>query len=169
MLEFLYVDANGDYIETINDATGEQRTCDVESVVGDMVMNSETVDNGVDSVVDNWDDRDVIGIITEKPTTTTCIVMTKGRVEGLSGLTKAQKVYLGADGAFTSTKPTDGYVRVVGHAIDADKVNFDPINTKILTAPIGYETQAEAEANPESLDTSSLAVVGDTMTQYYNV
>lgn len=169
MLEFLFVDSNGDYTDSYVDGTGEVRACEASAGVGDLVVTHESTVNGVDVIADNFETRDVIGIITEKKDATTCVIMTKGKISGLTGLTKARKVYLGADGSLTPTKQESGYIAIMGHAVDADALNFDPLNTKIMCAPVGFDTVEEAEANPQTLDTTPLADVGDTMTQTYNL
>ncbi len=129
--QFLYTDNEGMYTEGIVEGNSLQRTCDASALVGDFVVQGFLNANSVDVVSNNIDMRSVIGIIVEKPTTTDAIVMTKGVISGLAGMIKTQKVYLGADGKMTPIIPTDGYLQILGHAIDEDKVDFYPINTKV--------------------------------------
>ena len=129
--QFLYTDNEGMYTEGIIEGNSLQRTCDAGAVVGDFVVQGFLNANSVDVVTSNIDKRTVIGIIVEKPTVTDAIVMTKGVISGLAGMIKSQKVYLGADGKMTPVIPTNGYLHVLGHAIDEDKVDFYPINTKV--------------------------------------
>jgi len=129
--QFLYTDNEGMYTEGIIEGNSLQRTCDAGAVVGDFVVQGFLNANSVDVVTSNIDKRTVIGIIVEKPTVTDAIVMTKGVISGLAGMIKSQKVYLGADGKISPAIPLSGYLQVLGHAIDEDKVDFYPINTKI--------------------------------------
>ncbi len=131
MKKFLFVDGNGDYTEAIVDGVMDTRTCLAAVEVGNLVMESTNIPNGIEAVVNNTDVRSVIGVVLEKKSTTEAIILLKGRVEGLSGYIKSQKVYLGTDGAMTATKPSTGYLHILAQAIDADKINFDPVNTKI--------------------------------------
>ena len=166
-LQFLFVDDQGDYTDSYVDGLGELRPCSTGANVGDLVMNSETVPNGVDVATDNLDMRDIIGIIVEKPDTDEAVVMTKGRISGLSGLTKSKKVFMGVDGSISADMPLYGNMVILGHSVDADSMDFYPVNTKVSKAPQGHDTEEQAEANPVDLDTSSLASIGDSMEETY--
>ena len=169
MLEFLFADVNGDYTDSLVETSGFEAFVDINAQVGDLVMYSESADDTVDVVEDNFDSRSVVGIITDKPTTTTAIVMTKGQISGLTGLTKTKKAYLGSNGEIAVIKPSTGNFQILGHSTDTGVLNFNPVNTKIIQPPDGYDTEAEAEANPVDVDTTPLVNPGDTMTQTYNV
>ena len=163
MKEFLLVDVDGNYTISYIDGSGITRVCDAGAAVGDLVVDSETVANGVDVLADNVDVRSgVSGIIVEKLDTTKCIVASKAVIEGLSGLTKGAKVFLSTTGGMTPTRPTTGYFCILGHAVEVDTLNFNPINT-VVAMPEGYDTQAEAEANPIDLDVGSLTVDGSSL------
>jgi len=129
--KFLFVNAEGYYEEGTVEGNITTRACDSSLAVGDLVMESTTITDGVDKVTDNSNTRSVIGWVYSKPTTTTAEILTKGVITGLSGLTKAGKTYLSSTGTFTSALPTSNYVHVLGHAVDADRIDFDPVNTKI--------------------------------------
>jgi hypothetical protein len=102
------------------------RNCLISTTVGDLVMESDIITNGVDSTSDNTDIRPVIGIVLEKPTTTTCKVLLVGTVQGFTGLTKARKVFLHTDGTIVSSLATTGYLQCLGTARDTDTVDFNP-------------------------------------------
>jgi len=124
-----------DYVEKqleVNNYIQEIRTCDVSATVGDLVMESDSVANQVDVAVNNTDIRPVIGVIVDKPTTTTCQIMMVGRVSGLSGLTKGRKVFLSETGTITSTLVTTGYIQCLGVAKEADEINFNPQLQRVL-------------------------------------
>jgi hypothetical protein len=107
------------------------------------VCESSSITNGVDKVTSNTESRDVIGYVIGKPDATTASILTKGVISGLSGLTKAGRVYLSSSGGITSTMPYAGYLRTLGQAIDADTIDFDPSVTKVkliheTTTPAQY-------------------------------
>lgn len=134
MKKFLYVDDNGDYTEALVDGVMSDRTCLADLAIGDLVMESLTISNGVDKVTDNLEVRSVVGLVIEKPETTRATILFKGRIDGLSGFTKARKFYLSETGTMSSTKPGSGNVHILGQANDADVLLFDPVNTKIKLA-----------------------------------
>ena len=129
--KFLFVNQDGYYEEGTVEGLISTFNCDASLNAGDLVMVSSTITDGVDKVVDNNDVRSVIGWVYDKPTTTTAGVLTKGVIDNLSGLTKAGKVFLTTSGTFGSTMPTTGYLHILGHAVDPDTIDFDPVNTKI--------------------------------------
>lgn len=102
------------------------RNCLVGASVGDLVMESASVANTVDITTNNVDSRPIIGVIVEKPTTTTARIASSGTVTGLSGLSKGDTVFLSASGTITSTVPVSGYIQYLGVASEIDEVNFQP-------------------------------------------
>jgi hypothetical protein len=102
------------------------RECLVSLAVGDLVMESLTIVNGVDKTIDNTDTRPTMGIVLEKPTTTTCKVLLVGTVQGFSGLTKASRVFLNTDGTITDVAVGTGYLQCLGTVRDVDTVDFNP-------------------------------------------
>lgn len=110
----------------------ESRNCSVSDSVGDLVVESETVVNGVDAVSNNTDIRPVFGIIISKQSDTICNVLIVGTVGGFSGLIKARKVFLGTDGTPTSTVVTTGYLQCLGNARDVDTIDFNPQLNRVL-------------------------------------
>jgi len=132
--QFLFVNADGYYEEGYVDGIVVIRDCDASLAAGDLVCESTTITNGVDKVTSNSETRDVIGWVVSKPTSTTAEVLFKGNITGLSGLTKAGKVYLSSTGTFTSTLAVANYVKILGHAIDTNQIDFNPVNTKVKRA-----------------------------------
>jgi hypothetical protein len=51
-------------------------------------------------------------------------------------------VYLSNTGGFTDTIPNNGYLHILGHVIDADKIDFDPSNIKVKQPTAPSETPA---------------------------
>lgn len=110
----------------------ENRNCDSGVSVGDLVVESETVVNGVDAVTDNTDIRPVFGIVIKKQSSTICNVLIVGTVGGLAGLTKARKVFLSTSGTIGSTVVATGYLQCLGNARDVDTVDFNPQLNRVL-------------------------------------
>ena len=147
MKKFLFVDANGDATEGIVDGIIETRPCDPSLTMMEPVMESDNITGGVEQTTNNTDVRDVIGWAIDKPTVDTVNVLLAGKIDTPSNLVKGQKVYLGADGRLATVKPAEGYLKVLGHAIDDARMDFNPVNTKLkiykMMAPftyIGFET-----------------------------
>jgi hypothetical protein len=110
----------------------ENRNCDISVAVGDLVVESETVVNGVDAVSDNTDIRPVFAIVIKKVSDTICNVLIVGTVGGLAGLTKARKVFLSTTGTIGSTVVATGYLQCLGNARDVDTVDFNPQLNRVL-------------------------------------
>lgn len=154
MENFLFVDANGDYTEDLHTSRVVTKSCVVGLAVGDLVKYSTNIVDGIEKVSDNSDPDSVIGFVLEKVEPTKALILLKGSVAGFTGLIKTQKVYLSLTGTFTVDIPEQGHVHVLGHAIDATSINFDPTNTKIMrhyTPPVlvapWYATPLEAVAD----------------------
>ena len=119
-------DAVSDQV-SFSEKVAELRNCDPSLNVGDLVVESEVLANTVETVTDNADIRPVIGIVSDKLTTTLCRVMFIGTVTGLAGgLTKGRKVFLSTSGSFTSTPPITDYLQNLGVAKEGDEVDFNP-------------------------------------------
>ena len=159
--QFIYVDVNGDYIEGYADGNAIERSCDSGLAVGDLVCESSSIANGVDKISNNSDVRSVIGWVISKPDATTANILTKGVISGLSGLTKTGKVYLSTSGDFGSAMPSDGYLQILGHAIDADTIDFDPVNTKIKLFKPGFEFPLSYTSMTPASNTSYFGVTLD--------
>lgn len=116
------------YRNTVDNANNivESRICLAGAAIGDLVVESATVTNLVETVTDNTDVRPVFAIIIDKPTDTTCTIVLLGRVSGFSGLTKGSKVFLSTSGGITSTPPTTDYMQSLGVAKEVDTIDFNP-------------------------------------------
>jgi len=67
-----------------------------------------------------------IGVIIEKPTATTCVVQTGGRLPGIvTGFTAGDIAYVGTDGFLTQTPPGT-YPQVMGVASDDEEILLSP-------------------------------------------
>lgn len=113
----------------------DTRNCLVSVVVGDLVMESDIITNGVDTTTDNTELRPTIGIVIKKLTTTTCEVLFFGTISGFSGLSKGMKVFLNTDGTVTSTAVTTGYLQCLGTARDPDTIDFSPQLNRVKRTP----------------------------------
>ena len=95
-------------------------SCDASAAVGDIVYFSS--DNFVTKQPDNKGEVSV-GVITEKVTSVLCKVLTYGPCfVTFSGLLVSKKVFLSSTGVPTSTKPSGGFVEVLGVCYEANKV-----------------------------------------------
>lgn len=116
------------YKNTVNNSNNivESRICLAGAAIGDLIVESDSVTNLVETVTDNTDIRPVFAVIIDKPTDTTCTILLLGRVSGFSGLTKGSKVFLSVTGGITSTPPTTGYMQSLGVAKEVDTIDFNP-------------------------------------------
>ena len=144
MKEFIFVDSVGDYTDSIVEGSYIERDCDAGAAVGNLVYDSLTLDDYVDIANDNVDSRSVIGIIVEIPEVGRAIICTKGQISGLSGLTKAGKVFLSDTGGLSTILPDEGYLQILGRASDSGVLNFNPINTKILRTEVQVQMTTES-------------------------
>lgn len=101
--------------------------CTVAEQVGDPVVFSTLDDDSVERLTSNvYDSRLVVGIITEKPTPTTCIVITMGILTDItSGLSRGLPVWVSLTGGLTTTKPASGHWQVLGNAISATSISVN--------------------------------------------
>lgn len=104
--------------------------CDVSATVGDLVKQSSTVSEKVDVLSTNTDIGPCIGVILEKPQPQIAKVLLLGVKEGFAGLTVGAKVFLSTTGSVTTTKPTTGYLHILGVALASDAVLFIPNNIR---------------------------------------
>jgi hypothetical protein len=94
--------------------------------VGDLVYESTSTAYKVDEVVDNTDDRLIIGICIDKPTSTTAKILFKGPLTGLSGYTAGKKIYCSASGSMTTVVPSTGYLQILGNVSNGTHIDFSP-------------------------------------------
>lgn len=100
--------------------------CDVGVAVGDFVYIDPINANTVIKNIDNTPDQPTIGIVINKPTTTTCRVAFSAEITGFSGLTQGQQVFLSTSGSLTSVPPTTNYVQMLGYALSPSKIKLEP-------------------------------------------
>ena len=90
--------------------------------LGDIVRYSSTVANEVETLSSNVYASLAVGVVVEKPTSTTCKVQMVGVLEdNLSGLTTGKPIFVGTSGEATTTPPVTGSLQVLGVAIDVNK------------------------------------------------
>lgn len=115
---------------------GFEASCTTSEQVGDLVIMSLTTDNTVERLTSNsYDVRLCVGIINEKPSTTTAIVIVLGVVTGLAtGLERGKAVFVGADGKPSTAVPVADHRQIIGMAINSTDfvVNIEP-NKVILS------------------------------------
>lgn len=106
--------------------------CEIAAAVGDLVRHSSTTAEKVEVLTSNTHIAQCIGVILEKPQTQIARVLLIGSMGGFSGLTIGAKVFLSTSGTPTTTKPTTGYLQILGVATDTDTVLFIPNNIRTL-------------------------------------
>ena len=112
----------------------EERVCESSLVVGNLVYESNTVNAGVDKVINNTDKRLVVGIVIGKTSATVAKVMFMGAYDGISGLDPGVKAYCSPTGNIAYTIPLSGYVQVLGNISDGNHMDFNPAMSQILRA-----------------------------------
>jgi len=167
--EFLFVNDDGFYEAGYVEGSISIRNCDSGVSVGDIVCESSSLTNGVDKLTNNKDVRSAIGWVFNKPTSTSAEILFDGLISGLSGLAKSGKVFLSSSGGFTSTKETEGYLHILGHAVDADKFDFNPVNTKVkiykpgFDFPLSYNNIVPSNLEAGSNISDSMDMDGNTL------
>jgi len=103
---------------------GFEANCTIAEAIGDPVVFSTSGDNVVERLTSNsYDSRLVIGVISEKLTPTTCIVVTMGILENIAtGLSRGLPLWVSPTGSITTTRPLTGDLQVLGNAISPESV-----------------------------------------------
>jgi len=105
-------------------------TCTTNEDVGDFVYINNS---GVCITADHSDidTAKVIGVITEKPTTTTCKVVCSGLANVFSSLTPGNIYFLGTNGGVTNTPPnlSGDVITVLGKALTSTLLLIELSNT----------------------------------------
>ncbi len=97
--------------------------CAIGIAEGDLVYYSTTVANTVEKALNTNYATLVIGVVVEKPTTTTCKVQMAGPLELYSsGLSLGRPVFVGTAGEMTTAVPISGSRQIIGMAYDTNKV-----------------------------------------------
>lgn len=94
--------------------------------VGDIVYESLSDDNTVETNVDNTIVAPSIGVVVSKPNSTTAIVQTYGEYSGATGLQRGEKVFLSTSGDFTASPPATDYVQTLGFALSSTSLFINP-------------------------------------------
>ena len=119
------IDAYRDTVSSSQNVT-DTRQCATSVSTGDLVMESSTLVDTVDTVTDNTDLRPVFAIVISKESATECTILLLGEVAGFTGLTKGRKVFLDTSGSITATPVTTGYLQCLGVAKEFGIVDFRP-------------------------------------------
>ena len=84
---------------------------------------SSSTNNRAVTAADNTNLEPVIGIVLDKPTTTTCTVI----LHGIYALSVSRgKFYLGAGGSATTTGPTTGFLQSLGVSFGNGDIFINP-------------------------------------------
>lgn len=105
--------------------------CAASVAVNDWVYQSTTVNNRAVKNVDNTISTPTIGIVTDKPTSTSCEVLLIGIYSGLS-LVDRGVFRLGTGGTATFTVPTTGYIQNLGVSFGDGTVFINPDKHRLL-------------------------------------
>jgi len=100
--------------------------CDGTLIVGDLVYLSSVLQSYVLKAENNKTENPVIGIVVKVSSANTVEVSHLGFFNVNTTLSMGHKVYVGADGYFTSDVLDTGYVQVLGVAISETRVYLNP-------------------------------------------
>jgi len=106
--------------------------CDSSVAVNDLVYQDLIVSEEVYKSTNNTHLPKIFGICIQKYTSTRCRVLCMGVVSGYTDLIKGKFIFWGTSGEITSTKPSDGFLHILGFAISATKIYFSPNNIRVL-------------------------------------
>ena len=101
------------------------RICDASAAIGDLVRVDLATPAKVEVAVNNLINRPVIGVISDKPTTTSCTVTLSGVITVTPTLISGD-VYLSPTGTFTTTKVTSDYVQILGYSFGDGTIDLKP-------------------------------------------
>jgi hypothetical protein len=74
-----------------------------------------------------------VGIIKEKLTTTSCIVVIAGILENITtGLTANKAVFVSLTGGLTTTKPATGHLQIMGTALSSTSMVVNVSSEKVI-------------------------------------
>lgn len=107
-------------------------TCAASVAINDLVYQDSVNQSTAVECTDNTTVQPTIGVVIDKPTTTSCEVLVLGIQEGYTGLSIGSKIYLDTDGTVTTTKPSSGYMQVLGTAVATDTIFFLPNSQRVL-------------------------------------
>jgi hypothetical protein len=113
--------------------SGFVATCTIADAVGDPVIVSapDTVTSFATNVYADL----CVGIIFEKPTDTTCVVVIGGIVRAITtGLVANKAVFVSTTGALTTTKPATGHLQIMGTALTTTDMVVNVAQNKVIQA-----------------------------------
>jgi hypothetical protein len=97
---------------------GFEADCEVTDNVGDPV--SIDASNKVIALGTNVYDDLVVGLIYQKLTPTTCVVVIGGVFKSVTtGLTPTKPIWVSTTGGLTTTKPSTGHLQILGQALSS--------------------------------------------------
>ena len=112
---------------------GFEALCSASEVIGDPVVFSLTLDKTVERITSNVYTQLVVGIINEKPTVTTCIVIVMGILDGIAtGLSRGEAVWVSTSGGLTTTRPVTGHLQGLGIAISPTGIIVNIEQNKVI-------------------------------------
>lgn len=101
------------------------RICDASAAVGDLVRVDLITPAKVVVATDNLVNRPVIGIISDKPSSTNATVTLSGVISVTPTLISGD-VYLSPTGTFTTTGPTSDYLQILGYSFGDGTMDLKP-------------------------------------------
>jgi len=116
-------------VESGNAAAVKTMDCLTGVAVDDLVFQLSSVDNTAIKAVNNTAVEPIVGIVTSKPTSITCVV----QVSGILNKTEPRgRLWVSTSGTLTSTPPVTGYVQEMGWSCGNGKVKLNPVVPRIL-------------------------------------
>ncbi len=106
--------------------------CDISVAINDVVYISNVTDDLAVVPANNTGDLQVIGIVKDKPTTTTCMVLLSGIYSYAHNFTKGHMLFLGATGTMVDTAPTTGYLQILGVVLDTTQLLINVSQQRIF-------------------------------------
>lgn len=105
--------------------------CATGVLIDDWVYQSLTIDNRAIKATNNSPNAPVIGIVIDKPTTTTCEVLLNGTY--VLSVSRG-KLFLGSGGTAVNTGPTTGYLQTLGVSFGNGTVYINPNLNRVKRA-----------------------------------
>ena len=112
---------------------GFEAFCSASELIGDPVVMSLTLDKTVERITTNVYSQLVVGIINEKPTPTTCVVIVMGILDGIAaGLTRGDALWVSPTGGITTTRPVTGHLQGLGIAVAGTDIIVSIEQNKVI-------------------------------------
>ena len=97
--------------------------CDTSVSVNDLVYLSSIDVNTALEAVDNNSPTPVIGIVIQKPTSESCVVLLRGFIQEVA---TQGRLFVGTDGKLTGTVPATGYLQEMGISFGDGDIDLLP-------------------------------------------